>query len=112
MIKKIILSVGLFLTGSFFLIGETGLNGDPQQGKTVFEKHCSSCHGKKGEGLGPVTRMPNFSFKSYQDSRTNQQLFDKISAGGQGSGMPAWEKTLTLQERWNVVAYIRTLATH
>ena len=112
MIKRIILSMGLFITGLFFLIGETGLNGDPGQGKAIFEKYCSSCHGKKGEGLGPIAGMTNFSNKSFQDSRTNQQLFDKISFGGRGSGMPAWEKTLSLQDRWNVVAYIRTLATH
>ena len=112
MIKKIILSVCISLTGFIFLTGETGSPGDPKPGKAIFEKNCTSCHGKKGEGLGPVARMPNFSDKVYQESRTNQQLFDKISGGGQGSGMPAWEKTLTIQDRWNAVAYIRTLAAH
>lgn len=103
---------GISLTGFFLLTGQTELKGDFKLGQVVFEKNCASCHGKTGEGLGPVAKMPNFSDKHYQESRTNQQLFDKITGGGQGSGMPAWEKSLTAQDRWNVIAYIRNLATH
>ncbi|MBI3605368.1 MAG: cytochrome c [Nitrospirae bacterium] len=107
--KKTLLAVGITLAGMFFLTGQTGLNGDPRKGKVIFEKYCSSCHGKKGAGLGPGARMPVFTDKKYQDSKTDQELFNKITSGGNGSGMPAWEKSLSLQDRWNVVSFIRSL---
>lgn len=110
--KKTLLAVSITLAGMFFLIGQTNVNGDPKKGKLIFDKYCSSCHGKKGEGLGPGARMPVFTDKKYQDSKTDQELFNKITNGGNGSGMPSWEKSLSLQDRWNAISFIRTLGPH
>lgn len=73
-------------------------------------KNCASCHGKKGEGLGAMASLPNFSDGDYMRGKTDQDLFNKITAGGKGTGMPAWDNILSVQDRWNVLAYIRTLA--
>ena len=93
----------------FFLTGETANTGNPEKGKAIFLKNCSLCHGPTGSGLGPTTHMPNFTDKKYGDSHTPQQMFDKITRGVEGTGMPAWEKTLSPQDRWDVISYILTL---
>ena len=43
-------------------------------------------------------------------SRTDKDLFDKITNGGKGTGMPAWGPVISEKDRWNLVAYIRRLA--
>ncbi|HXN07571.1 MAG TPA: cytochrome c, partial [Nitrospiria bacterium] len=77
--------------------------------KRTYDRHCALCHGKKGEGMGPSLKMSNFMSKEYQASRTDQELFDRISKGAPGTGMPAWEKKLPAQAHWDLVAYLRTL---
>lgn len=84
--------------------------GKAVQGKAVYDKYCSSCHGRQGEGLGPVSGLPNFSDHATLGKKSDQDLFNKVTMGGKGSGMPAWKGILNDQERWDVVAYIRTLA--
>lgn len=107
--KTFLMTIGI-LSGFLFLTGQTGSPGNPKKGRVVFEKYCSSCHGKSGAGLGPSTRMPNFSDKKFQESRAAQELFDKITRGVGGTGMPGYEKTLSPEERWDVTSYIKTLA--
>ncbi len=84
--------------------------GNPKAGKIMFEKNCIGCHGKNGEGLGAMSRVPNFTDAKSMMGRTDKELFDKITNGGKGTGMPAWGSLLSELDRWNLVAYIRTLA--
>ena len=80
--------------------------GSASAGKITYEKLCSRCHGKQGEGLG---NMPSFQDAKYMSSRTDLDLFQEITSGGQGTGMPPFSSRLPEEERWNVIAYIRTL---
>jgi mono/diheme cytochrome c family protein len=105
------------LTGLFtltLLLTHAGFSlagkGNPKAGKVMFEKNCIGCHGKKGEGLGEMSKLPNFTNPKVMMGRTDQDLFDKITNGGKGTGMPAWGPLLSEQDRWNLVAYIRTLS--
>jgi mono/diheme cytochrome c family protein len=82
--------------------------GDAKLGKTIYLKRCASCHGQKGDGLGFRSNLPNFTDAKAMAAKTDQELFDKISNGGKGTGMPAWKKILSEQDRWHVLAYIRT----
>lgn len=107
--KPILITVILF-SGFLFLTGQAGGPGNPKKGKVIFEKNCSLCHGKSGAGLGPSTRMPNFSDKKFQESRTAEDLFNKVTRGAEGTGMPGFEKSLSLEERWDVTSYIKTLS--
>jgi mono/diheme cytochrome c family protein len=83
--------------------------GDAKLGKVIYVKRCASCHGQKGDGLGFRSNLPNFTDAKTMSGKTDQELFDKISNGGKGTGMPAWKKVLSEQDRWHVLAYIRTL---
>ncbi len=97
----------------FPLIASSGLAetiGGVQAGKTIFEKNCISCHGKKGEGRGFLSTLPSLSDTQYMAGKTDAELLEKITNGGKGTGMPAWKNVLNEQDRWNVLAYIRTLS--
>ncbi|HEY5595114.1 MAG TPA: cytochrome c [Nitrospiria bacterium] len=102
------------IAGSFLLlliqIGLAETRGDAKVGKGIYMKNCASCHGQKGEGLGLLSTLPNFADAKSMMGKTDKELFDKITTGGKGTGLPAWGKLLTEQERWHVLAYIRALS--
>jgi mono/diheme cytochrome c family protein len=89
-----------------------------EKGKTLFlertKGNCIFCHGETGAGneanMPRLRRKPaDLSNKERMITRTDGELFWKISKGITGI-MPAGEKRLTEEERWNVVNYVRTLA--
>lgn len=105
---------GLLLGSAFIvllLIETVGAEsrGEAKLGKMIYFKRCAACHGQKGDGLGFRSNLPNFTDAKAMAGKTDQELFDKISNGGKGTGMPAWKKILSEQDRWHVLAYIRTL---
>ena len=84
-------------------------------GKTLYLKSCVSCHGTSGAGDGPVGRTlrprpADLTKHTAPGVHTDGQLFQWISKGYPNSAMPAFEKFLSENGRWNLVNYIRTLA--
>ena len=76
--------------------------------------NCIYCHGEAGSGneanLPRLRRKPaDLSNKERMTAMTDGEVFWKISKGITGI-MPAGEKRMTEEERWNVVNYVRTLA--
>ncbi len=94
----------------------------PQKGKPIYEKLCSGCHGVTGRGDGPAAdrlrpRPRNFARGQYKFTYTkfgklpqDKTLFRWISEGLPGSSMPPWKDVLTEEERWDLVAYIKTFS--
>ena len=82
-------------------------------GKTLYSKHCKSCHGSKGYGDGSKADemkgdLGDFSSKEFQD-QSDGALFYKSTFGR--DDMPRFSKKLPSDEdRWLVVNYMRTLA--
>lgn len=81
-------------------------------GKELWVKHCSSCHGKSGMGDGSKaaqlkTEPGDFS-KAATQAQSNGSLFYKVS---QGRGdMPSFKKKIPENDDvWSLVNYIRTL---
>lgn len=75
---------------------------------------CALCHGKRGEGDGPLAEgmLPpprRFSCEKTIDGIVDGQLFWVIRHGSPGTGMPAHD-SLTEQQIWQVVLYLRSLA--
>jgi DMSO reductase family type II enzyme heme b subunit len=95
--------------------------GDPKNGEKVYTKRCWWCHGKKGGADGPGAKFMippprNFADGVYKyksgagsDLPRDEDLFRMISDGMAGTSMPSWKEALNDQERWDVVAYIKTL---
>src|SRR6185503_9721292 len=76
--------------------------------------NCIFCHGETGAGneanLAKLRRKPaDLTNKERMTAMTDGEIFWKISKGIRGI-MPAGEKRMTEEERWNVVNYVRTLA--
>lgn len=99
--------VGGLLAWLAFSPSVDAADGNPKAGRTIYTKHCIACHGKTGKGIGT---LPDLSNAATLAGRSDAQLFDKITNGGRGSGMPAWGSVLSEQQRWDVLAYIKTLA--
>ncbi len=81
-------------------------------GKMTYAKHCKACHGNFGQGDGPKARsidtpMDDFTsaeFKAEKDGVIYYQSFVGRD------DMPNFEKKITdEEERWALVAYLRTL---
>jgi len=81
-------------------------------GKSLYGKHCKSCHGSEGYGDGVKAKemkgdLGDFSSKKFQ-SQTDGALYYKTTFGR--DDMPAFNKKLPSDEdRWLIVNYMRTL---
>jgi mono/diheme cytochrome c family protein len=105
------------------------------QGRAVFSHYCTGCHGTKGRGdgfnapnLDPHPRDLTDRVEPYMAEASNEEIFMAVKEGvagvfpGSGKSseeaeeeamgstlMPYWGYTLSDQEIWSLVAYIRTL---
>lgn len=112
-VKIIVTILSLVLLASWAGAQEI-MKGDPRQGKTLYQRHCLTCHGEKGDGNGPDVQfltVPPANFHSLQSrSKTDWELLMIITYGVIFSPMHGWADRLTEQERWDVLSYIRQLA--
>ncbi|HXG52634.1 MAG TPA: cytochrome c [candidate division Zixibacteria bacterium] len=104
----------LLVSGS----GSAQTKGDAKAGKKRYDASCAGCHGTSGKGDGPAAAALNPKPQDHTDGKimnslSDKYLFDIIKNGGaavkKSPVMPA-SKTLTDQEIWDLVAYIRSLA--
>ena len=83
-------------------------------GKRKYEAQCAPCHGLTGDGKGKVGEIWLPPPPPVNDARikamSDGQLYIRIVKGGAANGalMPAYDKKLTLEERWAVVNYIKS----
>ena len=88
-------------------------NTDKAIGKSLYAKHCKSCHGKEGYGDGPKADeqegdLGDFSTAEFQ-GQSDGALYYKTTFGR--DDMPEYTKKMTDDEdRWLIVNYMRTLA--
>ena len=81
-------------------------------GKSLYKKHCQSCHGKEGYGDGPKADeqsgdLGDFSSEEFQ-AQSDGALFYKSYIGR--DDMPNYEKKIPDEEDvWLIVNYLRTL---
>ncbi len=85
-------------------------------GRDLYMQKCADCHGKKGQGNGWMSgntkrdgkALPptNLASKMAQ-ANTDGELFWKITNGR--SPMPAHRIRFDDEQRWHIVAYLRTL---
>lgn len=84
----------------------------------VYASVCAGCHGARGGGAGPNARFlpvpPTVhSDGAYMATRTDDDLFDTIFAGGyvmnRSNRMPPFGGTLSREQIHGLVTYLRTL---
>ena len=81
-------------------------------GEKAYGARCASCHGDTGKGDGKATRFikpapADFSTVEARDRMSDGEIFYKITEGKKP--MPGMARTLSDEERWQVVHYVRTL---
>ncbi|GJM13493.1 MAG: hypothetical protein DHS20C12_18960 [Pseudohongiella sp.] len=75
------------------------------EGQELYNAYCQICHGALGEGqtMGkPLTDGP-------ANRLGDQELIDVIADGRAGTGMVAWEGSLSEVEIFDIASYIRNL---
>ncbi len=82
-----------------------------EAGKKIYISTCSQCHGEKGKGNGLLAlslnpHPANHTSKVFQQQKDGE-IFYKIITGR--NAMPPFRTTLSENEIWNVVNFIRTL---
>ncbi len=86
------------------------------RGEPIFAQNCAVCHGETGLGDGPaaagLTPAPPMIAMTSQMLGDDYMLW-RISEGGAfepfNSAMPAWKATLSEDQRWDVINYVRSL---
>ena len=98
-----------------------------EQGRAIYIPRCSMCHGLLGDGEGPAAEfmdprprdftLGTFKFRTTQSGElpTDNDLFRTVSRGLPGTGMQSFDSDLiktglSEEERWQVIAYIKTFA--
>jgi mono/diheme cytochrome c family protein len=84
-------------------------------GRALYEANCLACHGPTGAGDGPLglalnPRPADLRAHAVPGVHPDGQLYLWISDGLAGSSMPAFANTLSDEERWHLVNYLRSLA--
>lgn len=98
-----------------------------EKGRTVYFRRCSFCHGLLGDGEGPAAKyldprprdftLGTYKFRTTQSGElpTDADLFRTVSRGLPGTAMQAFDSAvikngLGEDDRWAVIAYIKTFA--
>ena len=81
------------------------------RGKAVFEQRCLPCHGAQGKGDGyPFLKPPPADLSTAASrNKTDTDLLITIRHGHPDTAMGAWKFTLSEEQTWDVLAYVRTL---
>ena len=85
-------------------------------GQRVFRENCATCHGEHADGHGPastglVPPPANFRSGTVLRQHSDAYLYYRVSTGKPGTAMPSFHGVLDESERWQVVSYLRSLAT-
>ena len=82
-----------------------------QEGKELYNLYCAACHGEVGFGngaaRGPLGKKPANFHSEKVKMQTDGELFWKLTNGKQD--MPAFEKILKEDQRWELVTYLRNI---
>lgn len=84
-------------------------------GASLYQKHCTSCHGKSGRGDGPAALhldpLPiDFTDVKRADHRSPLSLYEVISHGVESTPMAGYSGQFSPSERWAIAYYVGTLA--
>ena len=81
-------------------------------GKSLYSKHCKSCHGSEGYGDGRKaeeidTEMPDITTDEYKSQKEGAKYYQSFIGR---DDMPNFEKKITNEEdRWCVINYLESL---
>jgi len=78
-----------------------------KKGKELYIKNCKSCHGDPGKAnFSKLTPIPKDPASSEYQKHSDGAIF-YIATTGKGL-MPSFQNTLTEDQRWSVISYVRS----
>lgn len=82
------------------------------RGAELYSIHCKMCHGGTAEGNGPIApflaNKPASLTSPVVQAKSDGSIFLTITNGVEGK-MPPLNENLLVQDRWDLVNFIRTL---
>jgi cytochrome c oxidase cbb3-type subunit III len=89
----------------------SALKGDIAKGGAFYMSNCATCHGTTGDGRGPRAYFINPKPRNFLHPASRQEfnrvaIFNAVSAGKQGTEMPAWRQVLNQQEMADVSEFV------
>ncbi len=82
-------------------------------GRLGYGYYCIQCHGSVYDGLGTVGQsfvpLPGDLRSEKVQTMPAGQLFHEISFGIPGGRQPALASTISVQERWQIIAFLKSL---
>ncbi len=86
---------------------------DPAYGKWLYTNYCRPCHGRNHDGHGTVGQsfhpLPGDLRSSKVQLRPDGILFKEISYGTPGGRQPPLATTISIADRWQIIAYMKSL---
>jgi cytochrome c oxidase cbb3-type subunit III len=87
------------------------LKGNAVKGSAFYMNNCATCHGTTGDGRGPRAYFINPKPRNFLHPASRQEfnrvaIFNAVSAGKQGTEMPAWRQVLSQQEMADVSEFV------
>ena len=85
------------------------------RGKTVYLVYCAQCHGHNYDGNGTVGQsfapLPTDLRSAKVQNSPAGELFKNVSYGVPDGRQPPLHATITVDDRWRVVAFVKSLGT-
>ena len=82
-------------------------------GQVGYGYYCVQCHGTVYDGLGTVGQsfapLPGDLRSAKVQAMPEGQLFHEISFGIPGGRQPALASTISVEERWQIIAFVKSL---
>lgn len=86
---------------------------DAKHAEKAYTAFCSQCHGRNHDGLGTVGQsfapLPGDLRSKKVQAMSNGTLFKEISYGIPGGRQPALATTISVSDRWQIIAYLKSL---
>ena len=83
------------------------------RGKAVYLTYCAQCHGFNYDGNGTVGQsfqpLPTDLRSPPVQSKHDGELFKSVSYGIPNGRQPALHTTVTIDDRWHVIAFVKSL---
>ncbi len=85
--------------------------GELIKGKTLYLKHCETCHGQEGKGDGYTFFQPPVADLTSPkiQQKLDKELWKSIHMGVPNSAMGMWRFVFSDEEIDSVLAYVRSL---
>lgn len=119
--KHIFIIIALFFAHSLFAQDDWGASDEQKTlqlqikfnsvningGEALFKSQCSSCHGDLGANSPKLATAPDIGSLDFHKNNSDGLIFYKISEGNAAKAMPPFKSTLSEEEIWKVITYIR-----